>query len=132
MTKQTGTNDNDPGEDLAAVKKDVEALRGDLAALVKSIKGLGEKKASGASSDLAALLETVKEIGEGKLGSAGTAGSEAVDALRAALEGNADRLRRQGQASVAEVERAIQDRPLMALLAAFGVGLLFARFWDRR
>lgn len=113
MAKQSGAasaNAGDPSDDLAAVKRDVEALRADLASLVKHIRGLGEAK----------------------LDQAGAAGSDAIEAVGAELQRTAEQLRRQGQASVAEVERTIQERPLMALLAAFGAGLLFARFWDRR
>jgi hypothetical protein len=48
------------------------------------------------------------------------------------LEQTAGRLGNQGRVSVAEIERTIRERPLTALLAAFGAGLLFARLWDRR
>lgn len=111
MAKQTDTDGAaDGAADLAAVKKDVEALRADLSTLLEHLGGLGEAK----------------------LREAGAAGSDTIDGLRVELERTADQLRRHGQHSVAEVERTIKERPLTALLAAFGAGLLFARLWDRR
>lgn len=113
MARQTGTQNTNAGDspdDLAAVRQDVEALR----------------------TDLATLLEHMKGLGSAKLDQAGAAGSETIERLRADVERTADRLRQQGQVSLAEVERTIQERPLTALLAAFGAGLLLARLWDRR
>lgn len=113
MAKQTANADSNGGDapgDVAAVQQDIEALRADLASLIEHMKGLGETK----------------------LGDAANAGSDAIEGLRSQLEQTANRLGNQGRVSVAEVERTIRERPLTALLAAFGAGLLLARLWDRR
>ena len=55
-----------------------------------------------------------------------------VEELGADLERAADALRRQGQASIAQVEDTIKERPLLSLLAAFGAGVLIARLLGRR
>ena len=97
-------------QELDAIKEHVEALRTELALLTKHIKGLGS-----------ATLERAQ-----------TAGALKIEELGADLERAADALRRQGQVSVARVESAIRDRPLLSLLAAFGAGVLIARLLERK
>jgi ElaB/YqjD/DUF883 family membrane-anchored ribosome-binding protein len=97
-------------QELDAVKEHVEALRTELAMLTKHIKGLSS-----------ATLERAQ-----------TAGALKIEELGADLERAADALRRQGQASVAQVENTIRERPLLSLLAAFGAGVLIARLLGRK
>lgn len=96
--------------DMSALKQDIEQLRSDLASLTKHIKGLGQNAVAQARS----------------------AGADRVDELRGELERTVDQLRQQGEASVAKVESVIQERPLLSLLAAFGVGMLMTRLLERR
>jgi ElaB/YqjD/DUF883 family membrane-anchored ribosome-binding protein len=109
MARTTDTP-TDAAEDFEAIRKDLDTLRTDVAALSRHLKGLGEGK-----------LEQLRAVGGDK-----------IDVLRAELEQTVDQLRRHGQESVASVERTIQDKPLMSLLAAFGAGMLIARLLERR
>jgi ElaB/YqjD/DUF883 family membrane-anchored ribosome-binding protein len=97
-------------EELDAIKEHVEALRAELATLTKHVKGLSS-----------AALARAQSAGALKIGELG-----------ADLERAADALRRQGQASIAQVEDTIKERPLLSLLAAFGAGVLLARLLERR
>jgi ElaB/YqjD/DUF883 family membrane-anchored ribosome-binding protein len=104
---ETATKAN---QELEAIKEHVEALRTELALLTKHIKGLSSAT----------------------LARAQTAGALKIEELGADLEHAAEALRRQGQASVAQVENMIRERPLVSLLAAFGAGLLIARLLERK
>jgi ElaB/YqjD/DUF883 family membrane-anchored ribosome-binding protein len=97
-------------QELDAIKEHVEALRTELALLTKHIKGLSSAT----------------------LARAQTAGALKIEELGADLEHAAEALRRQGQASVAQVKNIIRERPLVSLLAAFGAGLLIARLLERK
>ena len=100
----------EPDADVNALRKDIEALRGDLESLAKNIKSMGE----------------------GKIQQASALGTAKIDELRSELERRVDDLREQGRESVATVERTIQEKPLMTLLAAFGAGMLIARLLERK
>lgn len=96
-------------DDMGKLKDDIAALRADLSSLTKSMKSMGNS----AVGDLQAL------------------GAEKFDELRAELERTSGEVRQKGEASVAEIERAVRERPLMSLLAAFGAGMLITRLMDR-
>ena len=97
-------------QELDAVKEHVQALRSELATLTTHIKGLSSAK----------------------LAQAQTAGSLKIEELSADLQRAANALRRQGQASVAQFEDTVREKPLISLLAAFGAGVVIARLLDRR
>jgi len=97
-------------QELDAVKEHIQALRTELATLTTHIKGLSSAK----------------------LEQAQTAGSLKIEELGADLQRAADELRRQGQASLAQFESMIREKPLVSLLAAFGAGVLVARLLERR
>jgi ElaB/YqjD/DUF883 family membrane-anchored ribosome-binding protein len=97
-------------QELDAIKEHVEALRTELAMLTKHIKGLSSAT----------------------LARAQTAGALKIEELGADLERATDALRRQGQASITQIEDTIKERPLLSLLAAFGAGLLIARVLGRK
>ena len=97
-------------QELDAIKEHVEALRTELAMLTKHIKGLGSAT----------------------LARAQTAGTLKIEELGADLERAAAALRLQGQASIAQIETTIKERPLLSLLAAFGAGVLIARLLERK
>ena len=109
MAGQT-TSTNKASDDLGALKADIGKLQ----------------------SDLSSLTKHMKDIGGSAVADAQKAGTDKVDELRDELERTAQRLKRQGEASVAEVEKTIQERPLLSLAAAFGVGMLITRLLDRR
>jgi ElaB/YqjD/DUF883 family membrane-anchored ribosome-binding protein len=97
-------------QEMDAVKEHIQALRSELATLTTHLKGLSSAKLEQAQS----------------------AGSLKIEELSADLQRAADALRRQGQASVAQFEDTIREKPLISLLAAFGAGMLIARLLDRR
>jgi ElaB/YqjD/DUF883 family membrane-anchored ribosome-binding protein len=97
-------------QELDAVKEHIQALRTELATLTTHIKGLSSAK----------------------LEQAQTAGTLKLEDLGADLQRAADELRRQGQASIAQFESMIREKPLVSLLAAFGAGMLVARLLERR
>jgi ElaB/YqjD/DUF883 family membrane-anchored ribosome-binding protein len=97
-------------QELDTIKEHVEALRTELALLTKHVKGLSS-----------AALQRAQ-----------TAGALKIEELGADLERAADTLRQHGQASVAQLEGTIRERPLLSLLAAFGAGMLIARLLERR
>jgi ElaB/YqjD/DUF883 family membrane-anchored ribosome-binding protein len=92
-------------QELDAVKEHIQSLRTELATLTTHIKGLSSAK----------------------LEQAQLAGGLKIEELGAELQRAADAVRQQGQASVAQLENTIKEKPLLSLLAAFGAGLLFAR-----
>ena len=108
MARQSASSDK-TSDDLDKLKDDIEALRADLSSLTKTIKGMG----SSAVEDVQAL------------------GAEKLDELRAEIERASGQVRRQGEASIAEIEQTVQERPLFSLLAAFGAGMLISRLLDR-
>ena len=106
--RQSGSSAN-ASDDLDKLKDDITALRADLSSLTKSMKAMSNS----AVEDVQAL------------------GAEKLDELRAEIERASGEVRKKGEASVAEIERAVQERPLMSLLAAFGAGMLITRLMDR-
>jgi ElaB/YqjD/DUF883 family membrane-anchored ribosome-binding protein len=72
------------------------------------------------------------ETSSAALARAQTAGALKIEEFGVDLERAADALRRQGQASIAQVEDTIKERPLLSLLAAFGAGVLIARLLERK
>lgn len=97
-------------QELDAVKEHIQALRNDLATLTTHIRGLSS-----------ATIEQAQ-----------AAGSLKIEELSADLQRAADALRRRGEASVAQVEATIREKPLISLLAAFGAGVLIARLLERK
>lgn len=107
-TRQSGSS-AEVSDDLDKLKDDIAALRTDLSSLTKSLKSMGNS----AVGDVQAL------------------GAEKFDELKAEFERASGEVRQKGEASIAEIERAVQERPLMSLLAAFGAGMLITRLMDR-
>jgi ElaB/YqjD/DUF883 family membrane-anchored ribosome-binding protein len=97
-------------QELDAVKAHIQALRTELATLTTHIKGLSS-----------ARLEQAQ-----------TAGSLKLEELSGDLQRAADAFRQQGQASIAQLESTIREKPLISLLAAFGAGVLLARLLERK
>ena len=109
MARQSAATDK-ASDDVSDLKDDIEKLRADLSSLTKHMK----------------------ELGGSAVADARKAGEEKVDDLLGELDRTAQQLKRQGEASVAEVESTIRERPLLSLIAAFGVGMLITRLLERR
>jgi ElaB/YqjD/DUF883 family membrane-anchored ribosome-binding protein len=85
------------------LSKEIETLRADVAKL---------------RTDLSGIAVSLKDLGKGRV----------KEELRKGMEGARDR----GKKSVETVEQQIEQRPLLALLAAFGVGVVLGKILDRR
>lgn len=106
--RQAASNDK-ASDDLDDLKGDIDKLREDLLTLTQHMKSLGGN----------ALSEAQQK------------GAEKVDLLRTELERTAKQVRSHGEASLADFEKTIRDKPLLSLAAAFGVGMLISRLLDR-
>lgn len=100
----------DVADDMTKLKQDIVQLRDDLSAISKQMA----------------------KVGQASLAQARATGADKVDELRAELERTYQRLRDQGEAGMAEVERTVQERPLVSLLAAFGLGMILTKLFERR
>jgi ElaB/YqjD/DUF883 family membrane-anchored ribosome-binding protein len=103
--------------DTKDVKADASDLAGDIAELRK---------------DFEKLSGSIMEFGRGGIAAAQKSGSEQFGAWREDVGDLATSLKKQGQHQLDAVEGQVRERPVLSLLAAFGVGLLVSRLVDRR
>ena len=103
-------DDNDKKTDTGRLEADVEQLKADLKRLNETLVGLGRDSVDAVQHETAARLE----------------------ALRKEADEIARRLQRKGQNQYDALEAQIQDKPVLTLLAAFGLGLIISRLIDRR
>ncbi len=103
--------------DTKDVKADASDLAGDIAQLRK---------------DLEKLSGSVMGLGRDGIRAAQKGGAEQLGAWRDDVGDLATSVKKQGQHQLDAVEGQVRERPLLTLLAAFGVGLLVSRLVDRR
>ncbi len=103
--------------DTKEVKADASDLAGDIAELRK---------------DLEKLSGSIMEFGRGGIAAAQKGGTEQLGAWRDDVGDLATTLKKQRQHQLDAVESQVRERPLLTLLAAFGVGLLVSRLVERR
>lgn len=96
--------------DAGRLEADIEQLKADLQSLNESLRDLGRDSLAAARSEGAARLETLRQ--------------EADDLTR--------KLKAKGQNQFEALEAQVRERPLLTLLAAFGLGLIISRLLDRR
>lgn len=106
--KESGTAE-EARVDLSSLKADFERLSQNLATLRQDLVKLG--------------VDGAREVQE--------AGLAQIETLRRELDDVADRLRRQGQDALTQVERSVRERPLFSLLVAFGIGMILSRLFGR-
>lgn len=104
MTESERPNDFD------AVQADLRRLRADIAALAQTLAGLTATRAAAG------------------LGAARDAGEQVSETLHRLSE----ETRRVGGSGLEALEQKIVERPVTAVLAALGLGLLLGRLTDRR
>lgn len=92
--------------DFDAIVNDLAALRQDFADLMSQMKSGALKGANGAAEDI--------------LGQLGDRASHLYDSVTA-----------QGVRSVKAVSRQVEERPVVSLLVAFGVGFIASRLLSR-
>lgn len=101
--------------------KDVKAEAGELAADVAQLK-----------EDIKKLSASLMGLGRDGLEAAQKGGAKQLGAWRDDVDDLAKSLKKQGQHQLDAVEGQVRDRPLLTLLAAFGIGLVISRLVDRR
>jgi ElaB/YqjD/DUF883 family membrane-anchored ribosome-binding protein len=102
--------ERDLQKDLDAVKEDLAKLRSDIAELTQKLIDTGRSEVSTARNRVRSEAQNL--------------GRE----FRATLNETGE----QGLKTVESVEQLLTDRPLVSLLAAFGLGLLVGKFLQRR
>jgi ElaB/YqjD/DUF883 family membrane-anchored ribosome-binding protein len=107
MNSTTRVNpEADTGVDFGAIVRDIAALRQDFADLMSQMKSGALKGANGAAEDaLGELSDKAKHL--------------------------YDRVTAQGERTVKAVGRQVEERPVMSLLIAFGVGFIASRLLSR-
>lgn len=103
-------DDADKTADTSRLEADIDQLKKDLKKLNESLIGLGRDGIDAVQSESAARLE----------------------ALRKEADEIAGRLKSKGQSQYDALEAQVQEKPLLTLLAAFGLGLIISRIIDRR
>ncbi|HET6725372.1 MAG TPA: hypothetical protein VFH85_05150 [Gammaproteobacteria bacterium] len=91
---------------MADHEKDIHALKGDVDALRSDIKSLAESIKRQAESQARAGYARAREAGE--------------------------KVRHQAERGAAAVEEQIEERPLISVLTAFGVGFVLGKLLDRK
>ncbi|GEM86942.1 DUF883 family protein [Meiothermus granaticius] len=102
--------DSGAKDDLEALRADLKALRADVTHLMGSLKGA----ASSASKEIAAGLAGTKE----------QLGGQIKETLNSVKD--------KGGELTQGLEHQVQERPLMSVLVAFGLGLVLSRLLERR
>jgi ElaB/YqjD/DUF883 family membrane-anchored ribosome-binding protein len=102
--------ERDLQKDLEAVKEDLSKLRSDIAELTQKLIEMGKSEAGSARNRIE------------------TEARNLVRELRHTLNETGER----GRRTVESVEELLTEKPLISLLAAFGLGLLFGKLLERR
>ncbi len=92
-------------QDLKALKADIGALKEDLTQLFSSVKETAENKAQQA-------VQNVKDGGE-------QVGKQVIDAV--------SQYKDKGGELAGQLEHQVRERPLVSVLLAFGLGMMFSR-----
>lgn len=104
------TDDADKKPDTSRLEADIDQLKKDLKKLNETLVGLGREGFEAVQSEGAARLEALRK--------------EADDIAR--------QLKVKGQVQYDALEAQVQEKPLLSLLAAFGLGMIISRLVDRR
>ena len=102
--------ERDLQKDLDAVKEDLAKLRSDIAELTQNLIDTGKDEVSSARSRVRAEARN----------------------LRRELRQTFNDTGEQGLKTIESVEQLLTDKPLVSLLAAFGLGLLVGTLLQRR
>ena len=102
--------ERDLQKDLDAVKEDLAKIRSDIAELTQNLIDTGRNEVSSARNRVRA---EARNLGRG---------------LRESFNDTGER----GLKTVESVEQLLTDKPLISLLAAFGLGLLVGTLLQRR
>lgn len=97
-------------KELDALKADIAQLRQDIAGLTGAVRDAASDKAKKARSDTQEALRDTWEDLEAKL-------NEVLD---------------RGKATVGNFENQVGQHPTGSLLTAFGIGFIIAKMWDMR
>lgn len=96
--------------EMENIKADLGKLRSDLASISEGLKNIGVEEALRTKAAIADMAQKVLEEARSTFESAKGKGKDSADA----------------------VQRQIENRPFVSLLAAFGAGILLGKIMDRR
>jgi ElaB/YqjD/DUF883 family membrane-anchored ribosome-binding protein len=102
--------ERDLQKDLDTVKEDLAKLRSDIAEVTQKLLDMGKSEVGSARNRIE------------------TEARNLVQELRHTLNETGDR----GRKTVQSVEQLVTEKPVLSLLAAFGLGLLFGKLLERR
>jgi len=109
-TQASKASPSSGGDDMASgVDKEVQALKNDLGSLRK---------------DVGELAEALRRTG-------GKKAAEARRTVEDELDHVIDEIRGRSRNAAAAVEKEVSDRPLTTILAAFGIGFVLGKVFDR-
>jgi ElaB/YqjD/DUF883 family membrane-anchored ribosome-binding protein len=113
-SEPNNTASSTPGnEELAAIKKDMQQLKADLAELVSAMKTRGQAKAENLGKDAIATLH------------------EAIDTLNQRVNAAKEGVNEKTRATVEQAEQIIERHPVASLLTAFGIGFVLAKLFSK-
>jgi ElaB/YqjD/DUF883 family membrane-anchored ribosome-binding protein len=105
---------------VRALKKDIQTLKTDFAQLAKHVEGTAGTAGNEIMEDVKARLENLSGSFDDILASASARGQEAMDSAT-----------EMGNDLIESAEEALQQRPLMTLAVAVGVGFVLSSFMRR-
>lgn len=105
---------------VRALKKDLQSLRNDFAQLAKHVEGTAGSAGNEIMDDVKMRLENLTSAFDDVVSSASARGQEAVDSAT-----------EMGNELLESAEEALQQRPLMTLAVAVGVGFVLSSFLRR-
>lgn len=103
--------------DRAELQKEIAVLKSDM----------GEIR-----EHLATLVQTMKEVAKAEGGEAKARIEAETQSLAERLKTAVEEARGQGRRAYATLEQHIEERPIVSLAAAFGIGLLLGKLLDWR
>jgi hypothetical protein len=77
------------------------------------------------------MTARIAELGAAAVDDAKSGGRAGIDTLRAELEDALGELKEVGRTQLGKAERQVKEQPLIAVLAAFGIGFLVAKLTGR-
>jgi ElaB/YqjD/DUF883 family membrane-anchored ribosome-binding protein len=116
MAKPDPTSEGESEMASRNLEAELDTLKGEFDRLRKEVGTFGET-----------ALEGIQKGSRRVRAAAG----RAVDATSEGLSDAADEVERRGRKGLLAVEHQIEERPVISVLLAFGLGVLFGKFLDR-
>lgn len=118
--------------DSADLRKELNALKKDLAALRGDVTTLSETSASTAREGIQAIMDAAKEATAQAREKITQEAEHLADKVRQGAQDVAQKAKQTGTAALEEVEQQVRERPLTSVLTALGVGFVVGMLVTRR